>query len=155
MYWILMFQLDVVRAAAESAASEQTGGSRRRRLLFLQCLFFTSKKVFLPRQCGSSSAWPWTRQKPRFQPEWLLDKNQFITAILLRVKLWMCPRVMWYSFGGNTECCFKTTPQHAPKVCFVLFFISEVGHYWEEGHCSERNIILTPKIFAFFKCLSS
>lgn len=32
--------------------------------------------------------------KPRFQPERLLDKNQFIAAILLGVKLWMCPRVM-------------------------------------------------------------
>lgn len=89
--------------ATESAASERTGGSRRRHFLFFYSACFSpGAKCFLPRQCGSSSAWPWTRQRPCFQPQWLPDKNQFIAAILLRGKLWMRPRVMWYSFGGDT-----------------------------------------------------
>lgn len=125
-------------------------GAACRRFLLLQCLFFASKKVFLPRQCGSSSAWPWTRQKPCFQPERLLDKNQFIAAILLRVKLWMCPRVTWYSFGGNTECCFKTTPSTTCSkslFCFVYHFRSgpllrRGSLLWNKYHSHTQNICL-------------
>lgn len=90
-----MLQLDVVRAATASAASERTGGSRRRHFLFLQRLFFPPG-VF-SHHVGAD---PVQRDPERSEGPvsshngCQIKKKQFIAAVLLRVKLWICPRVM-------------------------------------------------------------
>lgn len=90
---------------------------------FYSACFSRGTTCFLARHCGSSSARPWTRPKPWFQPQWLPDKKHFIAAILLGVKLWMCPGVMWYSFGGNTEWHWKQL-HNKSLFCFVFYFRS-------------------------------